>query len=151
MILLICAVVFIQLSFYLLLECHIDFCSELCFSCWLAVRQSVRLTWQKLLMLDITHKLSYQFFHTWHACRHLWLMPFCTTFIGGNLVLAFRLQGQCKARPLGLISFTHFSTDQDEIWCVLKQLKQDIPALVLSEIYWNKGNHCCFTDLVRKL
>ena len=32
---------------------------------------------------------------------------------------------------------------------VLKQFKLNIRILVLSEIWWNKGYNCCFTDCVK--
>ena len=34
---------------------------------------------------------------------------------------------------------------------VLKQFKLNIPILLLSEIYWNKGNNCCLLILSKSL
>ena len=58
-----------------------------------------------------------------------------------------RLVAQSKTYWL----LAHFSSDQDEIWCVDKQFKLNIPRLLLSKIYWNKGDNCCATDCVKNL
>ena len=65
------------------------------------------------------------------------------------LSVAFTLAGvtrSVESRTSWLHFLTHFSTDQDKIWYLLNQFKLHILILFLSEIYWNKGNNCCFTD-----
>ena len=49
----------------------------------------------------------------------------------------------------GFIFFTHFSSDPDEE-LVMEQFKLNTLRLLLSKIYWKKGNNCCFTDHVKK-
>ena len=34
---------------------------------------------------------------------------------------------------------------------MLKQFKIDVPILLLSEIYCNEGNNCCFTECLKKI
>ena len=65
-----------------------------------------------------------------------------------DLDLAWGSQGQHKAKPISFI-FSH-SSDCDEIHVVMKQSKLNILRLLLSKIYWNKGNNCCFTDCIKK-
>ena len=43
-----------------------------------------------------------------------------------------------------------FSSDQDEIWCGVETVQVEHPEnLLLSRIYWNKGNNSCFTDCIK--
>ena len=64
----------------------------------------------KTLTLNVISKLINPIFHTHHAYRHSWHLPFCTAFT--DLDLATRWQGQCKVKPIAFI-FSHFSSDQD--------------------------------------
>ena len=108
------------------------------------------LAWQTL-KLDITCTLFNQFFHTCHAYTKL-QAPLTV-----NILYYFhwpwlylRLQGQCKAKPIGFIFMHTFHL----IWMkfdVVKRFKLNIVRLLCSKIYWNKGNHCCFTDCIKQL
>ena len=86
--------------------------------CWMLIR----LAW------TLHANFSTKFFHTSHAYRHHWLPQFYTTFCGlfaGGHLLA---------------PFLHFSAELDEIWFGDQRCKFNIPIILLSEIYWIKGD-----------
>ena len=64
--------------------------------------------------------------------------------------LCQELQGQCKAKPVGSI-WTFFNPwGWNLIWC-WSNSSWTLWYLIESEIYWMKGNNCCFTDSIQKL
>ena len=118
---------------------------------WLVfVQRAGCLAWQKLYCWTLHANCSTNFLHTYHANRHLWLLLFCTTFNFTDLDLAWALQGQHEAN---LLTFLHtFLLIRIKFDVVIEQFKVNmIQRLLLSEIYWNKGSNCCFTDCVQKI
>ena len=145
-------------------------CSSVCLASQLAVLHDKKL-WYWTLHANVWTN----FFHTCYAYRQLWLLPFDTTFF--DLDLAWKSQGQHKAKPLGFISSVFDQNGIFQAWYIveihhsgrepliilhafqqirmkymlLKQFKLDILILLLSEVLWNKGNMCSFTDYIKKL
>ena len=103
----------------------------------------------KILTLDITHKLFNQFLHTCHAYRHDWFLPVYVARSdldfgkgrGGGGV-----QGQHKAKPVGVIFFCIFQLNGMNYGIVMEQFMLNILRLLLSEIcdiYRIKRSDCC--------
>ena len=89
-------VMFIIHVFYIFLICLRNIIMDLCNqSCLLSCMA-------RTLMSDI--RWTIKFFHTCHAYRHHWLLPFYTLF--SDLDPGCGSQGQRKAKPLGFI-FLH--------------------------------------------
>ena len=103
----------------------------------------------KTSSLDIKPKLFNKIFHACHAYGHNWLyhfMPFSF-----DLDLGWRSRDQHGSKPLGFISLYTFKLIRMKSDVLFKQFKLNILIQVLSEIQWNKGNNCCFTDCIKKL
>ena len=89
----------------------------------------------KTLTLDVTHKLLDQFVHTCHPYRHHWLLPFYTTFTD----LAWRSEGQCKAKPIGLIFLQVFHLIGMKCDVLMKQFQPKILRLILVRFCETRG------------
>ena len=113
---------------------------------WIYVMSCV---WPAILMLCWTWHTNFVtiFFHTCRAYRHHWLLPYYTTFTDHDL--AWGSQDQHKAKPFGFILAGTFHLISMKFDIVLKYSRLKI--LFLSEIKWNKGNNCCFTDCVKNI
>ena len=86
-------------------------------------------------------KLLSKFFHT---CRRHWLLPFYTTFSDW---LWLRVTRSVQSKTCWLHFFTHFSVEWDEVWYDDEAMHAEHPDTHFTEIYGNKGNNCCSTDL----
>ena len=98
----------------------------------------------KTLTWTLHVNCSTTFFHTCHAYRHHWLLPFCTTVT--DLDLAWELQDQRKVKRTDFIFLHTFHLIKIR-FNVMKQLKLNILRLLLSGICWNEGHDGCFYSL----
>ena len=94
--------------------------SQACLSGRPASELTGSLVWQKLLCWMLHTYFSTTFFHTCHAYRHHWLLPFYTTFT--DLDFGWGSQGWCKAKPQGFVFIFKFDL-------VLKQFRVNILTL----------------------
>ena len=88
-----------------------------------------------------------ELFHMGFVYRHHWLLPFYTTFNDSDPGRGS--DGQCKVKPVGLILSHTFQLMRMRFDIMLMQFKVKILILTLIEIYWIKGNNCCFTDCIK--
>ena len=88
----------------------------------------------------------YEVAQTFAAVDHVkWMtaiLPCQTTFTVH--ILACGSQSQRKAKPNGIIFLTHFSLIRMKFDVMMKQFKLNILRLLLSKIYFHKGNNCFF-------
>ena len=77
-------------------------------------------------------------------------IDFCyyTTFT--DLDLAWGSQGHCVPKPVGFIFSHTFHLIRMKSDVVMKQFEQHIWRLLLSKIYWKKGNEFCSTNCIKK-
>ena len=75
-------------------------------------------------------------------------LTFCTTLT--DLDLAWGSQSRGKIKPIGFIFSHNCDLIRMKFDVVMKQFKLNILRLLLSKIYWNKGNNCCFYWLCEK-
>ena len=85
-------------------------------------------------------------FHTCHIKRHHWLLPLNTTFH----YLSWGHKVSTKQNLLTSFPHTHFNLSGWN-WCRVEAIQAEMLILLVSEIYWIKGNNCCFTDNIPKL
>ena len=117
-----------------------DLCSKLCLAGWPAYVA-------KSLTLDITSNCPTKFIHSCHANIYHWLLPFMPLSL--NLTLPGG-QGQHKAKHIFFI-FLHTShLIRMKCDMMVSQFKQNILRLLMSRIFGNNWNNCCFTDCIKK-
>ena len=63
---------------------------------------------------------------------------------------AWGSQGQHEAKPIGVFFSHSFDLIGMNFDVVMKQLKLNILRLLLSRMYWNKGNNCCLLTTFNK-
>ena len=56
-----------------------------------------------------------------------------------------------KSKTCWLHFLARFSTDQGEICYRAEEFKLNNLTLLFSDVYWNKGSNCCFTDCKENL
>ena len=105
------------------------------------------LVWQKLWRWILHSNFSTKYVQICHVYGHSWLLLVYTTF--NDLDLAWRSQSQRRSKLLGFIISYTFHFTRTEFYVVLEPIKLNIPRLLLSKIYWNKRNNCCFADSVK--
>ena len=91
--------------------------------------------------------LSTNFFHTCHARRHHWLLPFYTTFTDSDL--GWESKGQHKQNLLASFSCTLFNWSGWNFICCWSN-----SSWTLWYYFWdliNKGNNCCLTGCFKIL
>ena len=93
--------------------------------------------------------ISTSVFHTCCAYGYHWLLPYYATFSDLDLTGITR---SAQSKSCWFIFPTCFlQLMRMKFSVVLKQFKLDICILLLSEIYWIKGNSCCFSDSIKNL
>ena len=55
-----------------------------------------------------------------------------------------------QSKTFWLHFLAHFSSDEDEVWCGDEAIWAEHSDTVLTKIYRNKGNSCCFTGCIKK-
>ena len=124
---------------------HMDLYNDLCSS----GRPTSQLAVFNSSIFNIRHYMqAIQLSYTHHAHRHHWLPTFYTAFT--DLDLAWRSQGQRKAKPIGLIFSHSFHLVRMKFGVVMKQFKLNIQRLLFKQDLLKYGRHCCFTDCLKK-